>query len=93
MASSAAFKKRRAVRARAKQRPRGHDIRDQYRTGDLPTTSRIGVLTIEDPYSEAARVPEGLSMSAPGWNKLNTTTAQLPKAGRAGPHPAGLSSP
>jgi hypothetical protein len=45
------------MRARARQRPRGHDVRDQYRQGDLPTTARaIDVITIEDPYSEAARV-------------------------------------
>jgi hypothetical protein len=50
-------RKRQAKRARARQRPRGHDVRNQYRQGDLPTAARtIGVLTIEDPYSEAARV-------------------------------------
>ena len=46
------------MRARARQRPRGgdHDVRDQYRKGDLPATSRISIAVIEDPYSEAARV-------------------------------------
>jgi hypothetical protein len=35
-------------------------LRDQYREADLPQTSRIGVLTIEDPYSQAGRVdPDG----------------------------------
>ena len=47
---------RRARRARARQRPRGHDLRSQYRESDLPATSRVGVMTIEDPYSEAGRI-------------------------------------
>ena len=47
---------RRAKRARAKQRPRGHDLRSQYRKSDLPATSHIGVMTIEDPYSDAGRI-------------------------------------
>ena len=47
---------RRAKRARAKQRPRGHDLRSQYRKSDLPATSHIGVMTIEDPYSDASRI-------------------------------------
>ena len=71
-----ALKKRRAVRARAKQRPRGHDLRDQYRTGDLPATFDINVLTIENPYAEAdvgaqlqqAQHHDGTSAEgAPGW--------------------------
>jgi hypothetical protein len=48
---------RRAKRARSKQRaPRAHDLRAQYRHGDLPATSRIEVMAIEDPYSEASRI-------------------------------------
>ena len=56
------LKRRRALRARARQRPRAdrHDLRSQYRESDLPATSQIGVLTIEDPYSQAGRVgPDG----------------------------------
>jgi hypothetical protein len=62
MASRSGLKKRRALRARARQRPRADrlDLRGQYRESDLPLTSRIGVLTIEDPYSQAGRVgPDG----------------------------------
>jgi hypothetical protein len=46
---------RRARRARAKQRSR-YDIRDRYRQGDVPAASNIGVMIIEDPYSEASRI-------------------------------------
>jgi hypothetical protein len=47
---------RRAKRARAKQRPRGYDVRGQYRQSDVPAASHVGVMTIEDPYSEAGRI-------------------------------------
>ena len=61
-------KRRRALRARARQRPRAatHDIRGRYRQSDLPAQGHIGVVTIEDPYAEAGRIdPEGnLDVSA-----------------------------
>ena len=62
-----ASKKRRTVRARARQRPRGgdHDVRDQYRKGDLPATSRISMAVIEDPYSEPpGSTPKAISTLA-----------------------------
>jgi hypothetical protein len=46
---------RRAKRARAKQRPRGHDLRGQYRPGDVQV-EHIAVAVIENPYSEASRI-------------------------------------
>jgi hypothetical protein len=51
---SVVTKKRRAKRARARQRPRdgGHDLRQRYREQDLPV-EHIGIATVEDPYSEA----------------------------------------
>jgi hypothetical protein len=56
---SVVHKKRRAKRARARQRPRGHDLRGQYRESDLPS-GHLNVLTYEDPYEPAGRVdPEG----------------------------------
>ena len=44
-------KKRRAKRARARQRPR-YDLRQRYREQDLPV-EHIGIATIEDPYTQA----------------------------------------
>jgi hypothetical protein len=50
-------KRIRAKRARARWREkRGHDLRPQYRAGDLPATAHIAVATIENPYAEAGRV-------------------------------------
>jgi hypothetical protein len=50
-------RKLRAKRARARWREkRGHDLRPQYREGDLPSTAHIAVATIENPYAEAGRV-------------------------------------
>ena len=46
---------RRAKRARANQRPRGHDLRGQYRESDLPS-GHLHILTYEDPYEPAARI-------------------------------------
>src|SRR6516165_12228300 len=52
-----ASKRLRAKRARARWREkRGHDLRPQYREGDLPSTAHIAVATIENPYAEAGRV-------------------------------------
>jgi hypothetical protein len=57
MPTSAAVvkKKQRAKRARARQRPRGHDLRGQYRESDLPS-GHLHILTYEDPYEPAARI-------------------------------------
>jgi hypothetical protein len=57
MPTSAAVvkRKRQAKKARARQRAR-YDLRDRYRQGDVPAASHIGVMTIEDPYSEAGRI-------------------------------------
>ena len=53
----AAPKRLRVRRARARWRERGgHDLRPQYREGDLPATGHLGVTEIPDPYSEAGRV-------------------------------------
>src|SRR6516165_11248591 len=53
----AAPKRLRAKRARARWREkRGHDLRPQYREGDLPATAHIAVATVENPYAEAGRV-------------------------------------
>ena len=52
---SAVNRKRKAKKARARQRAR-YDLRDRYRQGDVPAASHVGVLTIEDPYSEAGRI-------------------------------------
>ena len=80
---SAVNRKRKAKRARARQRPR-HDVRSRYREGDLPVEA-VGVATIEDPYTQAGYLDaEGnldtaarlapfqhsdgsLSEGAPGW--------------------------
>jgi hypothetical protein len=43
-------------RQRRRAREAQHDLREHYREGDLPFQNGIGVLTIEDPYSEASRV-------------------------------------
>jgi hypothetical protein len=45
------YQKRRAERARARQRPR-YDLRQHYREQDLPI-EHIGIATIEDPYTQA----------------------------------------
>jgi hypothetical protein len=51
------LKRLRAKRARARWREkRGHDLRPQYRKGDLPATAHIAVAAIENPYAEAGRV-------------------------------------
>jgi hypothetical protein len=53
----AAPKRIRGKRARARQRERrGHDLRPQYREGDLPATAHVGVVSFEDPYQSAGRV-------------------------------------
>lgn len=56
-------KRIRGRRARLKQRPRGHDLRSQYREGDLSAladTGHLAVMTFEDPYGPAGRVmPDG----------------------------------
>jgi hypothetical protein len=50
-------KRLRAKRARARWRDkRGHDLRPQYREGDLPATAHLAVTTIEDAYAPAGRV-------------------------------------
>jgi hypothetical protein len=50
-------RKLRAKRARARWRAkRGHDLRPQYREGDLPATAHVAVTTIEDAYAPAGRV-------------------------------------
>src|SRR6516165_2041215 len=50
-------KRIRGKRARARQRERrGHDLRPQYREGDLPATAHVGVVSFEDPYQSAGRV-------------------------------------
>lgn len=76
-------KKRRAKRARARQRPR-YDLRHRYREQDLPI-DHIGVATIDDPFTTAgyldtegnldaaarlapAQHPDGtVAEGAPGW--------------------------
>jgi hypothetical protein len=56
MPTSAVVKrKRQAKKARARQRAR-YDIRDRYRQGDVPASSNVGVMIIEDPYTEASRI-------------------------------------
>ena len=59
-AAKAPKRKLRAIRARRRRRrqasERSQDIRSRYRERDLPTRSHIGVMTIEDPYSEASRI-------------------------------------
>src|SRR5262245_28012928 len=78
MAPPAPVKKRiRGKRARARQRQRnGFDLRDRYRAGDLPATSSIAIVDIEDPYTGAldgaelkqARHRDGtIAEGAPGW--------------------------
>jgi hypothetical protein len=47
-------KKIRARRARQRQRERRFDMRSRYVERDLPT--RIGVMLIEDPYTDASRI-------------------------------------
>jgi hypothetical protein len=49
-------KRVRGRRARLKQRPRGRDLRGQYREIDLPSAGHLAVETIENPYAEAGRV-------------------------------------
>jgi hypothetical protein len=66
----------RGRRARAKQRPRGRDLRDQYREADLPLVGHLAVVTIDDPYPslevgvrlKQAQHPDGSTAEgAPGW--------------------------
>jgi hypothetical protein len=72
-------KKIRARRARAKQRPRGRDLRSRYREGDLPDPGGLAVVTIDDPFPsleigaklEQVRHPDGSTAEgAPGWTSL-----------------------
>jgi hypothetical protein len=53
-------KKLRAKRARAKQRPRGRDLRDQYRPSDLPPAPDIAVVEFDDPHAASGWIePDG----------------------------------
>ena len=47
-------KRIRGKRARARQRPRAHDLRGQYRPGDLADSGRLAIVSIDDPFSEVA---------------------------------------
>jgi hypothetical protein len=50
-------KRIRGKRTRLRQRERrGENLRSRYRQDDLPAIADIGVVTIEDPYSEPGRV-------------------------------------
>jgi hypothetical protein len=50
-------KKRRAQRARARQRSR-HDLRSRYRPDDIPVEN-IAIVSIEDPFTPAAYLADG----------------------------------
>ena len=57
---AASKKKIRGRRARLKQRPRGHDLRDRYRASDLPPAPDLAVVEFDDPYAASGWVgPEG----------------------------------
>jgi hypothetical protein len=64
----------RAKRARARQHPRGRDLRDRYREGDLPPAPDLAVVEFDDPYA------------TPGWIDSEGTLdpeARLKSARRA----------
>jgi hypothetical protein len=89
MPTSAAVVKRkqRAKRARAKQRPRGHDLRGQYRQSDVPAASHVGVMMIEDPYSEASRIDSAGNIDVSArLESVHHPTGQRPRALQPG-HP------
>jgi hypothetical protein len=60
--ASSPKRRRRALKARARQRPR-HDVRSEYRKGDLPV-EHIAVTTIEDPLAPAAYLDSEGNLSA-----------------------------
>ena len=62
-----------------------HDLRARYRKGDLPFQNGVGVLTIEDPYSGAARVDKAGNLDVTArLERRATTTARSRKAPRDG---------
>ena len=80
---AAVSKKRRAKKARARQRAR-YDLRDRYRQGDVPAASHIGVMTIEDPYSEAGRIDSAGILWPRSSNQYAMPMAAWPKECRHG---------